>query len=468
MDYDAAIEYLYSFARLMRGKADTHTALSFNRFSALMALLGEPQNRFRSIHVAGTKGKGSTSRLIQSILMAAGYRVGLYTSPHIHSYRERIRIGDRLIGEAELAAIVRRFPTLFASLQQQYPDLGTPGLFEWGTALAFLYFAAEQPDWVVVETGIGGAFDPTNVVTPATAVLTSISLDHMDVLGTTLSQIAAAKSGIIKPNTPAVSSQQVDVVRLVLDAVADIREAPLTHVGEELWIVAGSERLLRLPGQRAAASQQFSLAFAADFPIAGANLPPLAVSLPLLGAYQRDNAPTAVAATLLAVPQLSLSAVQVGLAGAHWPGRLEVLADQQGSPLLVVDGAHNPDAALRLRDDLGNRDLFAYERLILILGTSATHAPAEIVTILAPLAAVLIVTRSRHLRASDPASLATAAALANPTAVLRITESVTDALRLAQELAGPRDLICCTGSIFVMAEARAQVGHAAEVDRVQF
>lgn len=475
MTYDEALTYLYSFVRLKRGAHDTHTPRAYDRFQHLLWLLGNPEQGLRCVQVAGTKGKGSTARMLQSILRAAGLRVGLYTSPHLHTFRERLRVDDELIGAAEMAAIVADFSAAVTALQREQPESGLPNLFELGTALAFLYFAAQQPDVVVLETGLGGGLDPTNVVAPLLSVITSISLDHTDVLGGTLTEIARAKGGIIKPGVPVVSSPQVDEVLTVLELTADIRESPLTLVGEAVRVMSGSGHWLHLVDRNAAQGQQFELAFAPDFPHAGANLPSCQIMLPLLGDYQQTNAATAVAAALLLGQvgyisdkvKIDEGVVSKGLLLADWPGRLEVLRDVPGASLLVVDGAHNPDAAHRLSAALSDKDMFWRRRLLLVLGTSGIHAPAEIVAALAPLADVLILTRSRHLRASDPTTLADLAHHhARPGTPIHTAHDVATALQLAEQLAEVGDMICCTGSIFVMAEVREAMGLAPDADRV--
>ena len=473
MNYDDALRYLYSFANYERVMPSTYTATSFSLDKArgLMSLLGHPERGFASIHVAGTKGKGSTARATQQILAAAGYRVGLYSSPHLHSFRERIRINDKLIAADDLAAIVSEFPALVADFERSYSTLGPPSTFELATALAFLYFTRQQVDWAVIEVGVGGRLDTTNVIQPALAVITSISIDHVKLLGDTIPLIAAEKAGIIKRGVPVISSPQVAEAAAVIQAKAKAERAPLALVGRQLQIEEGSVALQRVEGRRVPVGQQFRLEFRHNFPRQHAELQPLAVTIPLLGAHQRENVATAVGAAMLltrAGVRLYFKDVQAGLAALDWPGRLEVLRDEPGAPLLICDGAHNGDSARRLAETISDQQLYPHRKLLLVVGTVEPHPADEIIAALAPAADVVIIARANHPRASDPARLLAAAeAHGQPQASRLIGGSVAQSLALAERQAGADDLICCTGSLFVVADAREAMGLAGAVDAVR-
>ncbi len=464
MDYDEALRYLYSFTNYEQVMPQVYspTSFSLDKAHALMALLGHPERQFRSIHVAGTKGKGSTAQMIQRILVAAGKRVGLYTQPHLHTHRERIRINDQLISPDELAAIVSDFPDLVEQYTGLHPYLPPPTTFELGTALAFLHFARSGVDMAVIEVGIGGRLDTTNVISPDVGVITSISMDHLELLGNTLPLIAAEKAGIIKPGLDVISAPQQTEAAAIIVQKAQQEAANLNMVGEALWIDPARAIRLLSANRRRVRGQSFTLYFHPDFPTPGAQLSPAPVILPLLGIYQRDNAATAVGATLLLTRHgliLPPNAIQEGLAAVRWPGRLELLEDAPGQPLFVVDGAHNGDSALRLRDALAPGTYFNRDRLILIVGVIAPHPIEDIITALAPIADAIILTRASHPRAIDPTSLlAEANDHVSPSTAVLTTDSVAEAVRVARLLAQPNDLICATGSLFVVADVREALG----------
>ncbi len=325
LSYVEALKYIQGFTDFEVSQDPVQAATRFNlqRLARLCELAGTPQSRFKSLHVAGTKGKGSTAAMLDSILRAAGYRTGLFTSPHLHDFRERIRVNGALIGEQEMADAVARLQPLVDELHRRHPELGRLTTFEMITALAFVHFAERNVDFAVLETGLGGRLDATNVVEPLVAVITSISYDHTQVLGNTLEQIATEKAGIIKPGASVVCAPQEDEALAVVEATCRKRGARLALVGRD-WTWEGANSSFQVAG-----------------PL-GAYAP---LSIPLLGIHQLVNATTAVAA----IDALRWRGIEVapeyireGLENVCWPGRLEVLARQ---PLVVVDGAHNADSA---------------------------------------------------------------------------------------------------------------------------
>ncbi len=427
--YRDALAYIYSFTDYEKRGFAIYAPEFYDleRVRRLLVLLGEPHRAFQAVHVAGTKGKGSTAAMIESVLRAGGYRTGLYTSPHLHTFRERIQVCGALIPEDDVVRLVEQMRPLVS----QVADITT---FEVMTSLAFSWFAEQGVEWAVAEVGLGGRLDATNVLTPAVAVITSLSYDHIAVLGDTLALIAAEKAGIVKPGVPVVSAPQPDEALAVIEATCRRHGAPLTLVDRDwTWQPRASD----LDGQA------FSLHHGQQT-IAG-------LWLPLLGEHQLINAATAMATlSLLAESGMTLShaAVREGLRSVYWPGRLEILGR---APLVVADGAHNGDSAQKLVAAL--RALDSFRRWIVVLGGSADHLTPELMGPLLSGASRAIATRSRHPRAADPVWLQTRAAELG--FHLEVCEPVAHALALALDGAGPEDLICCTGSLFVAAEARA-------------
>ncbi|NLG50014.1 MAG: bifunctional folylpolyglutamate synthase/dihydrofolate synthase [Chloroflexi bacterium] len=401
-----------------------------DRMREVLQQLGNPQDSFRSVHIAGTKGKGSTTAMIEAILRAAGYRTGMYTSPHLHTFRERIRVAGQIIPEQDVCALVERLQPVL----QTRPDVT---VFEIITAMAMWYFAEQAIDIGVFEVGLGGRLDATNVLRPLVSVITSISLDHTKVLGDTVEAIAREKGGIIKLGVPVVTAPQQPGAMQTLEEIAKQQGSPATVVGRDwFW----SRLRADLSGQRFAVYR------------AGHETTPEYPDLhiPLLGAHQLENACTAVAAAETLRSQgvnITPEAVALGLARVEWAGRLEILAER---PLVVVDGAHNPYSAQRLLEAL--REHLQYRRLLLVFGASATHTPQDQLAVLLPATNRLYLTRSQHAKATPIPFLHAMAIEQGHEAVE--AETVRKALQLALEEAHPDDLIVVTGSLFVVAEAR--------------
>ena len=431
LDYRKALAYLYSLTDYEKKGFAAYAPEFYNlgRTLSLLALLDMPQSRYRAVHIAGTKGKGSTAALIESVLRAAGYRTGLYTSPHLHTFRERIQVRGRLIPEADVIRLVG----VMQPLVDQVPEITT---FEVMTGMAFAWFAEQEVQWAVLEVGLGGRLDATNVVTPEVSVITSISRDHTAILGDTLAEIASEKAGIVKPGVPVVSSPQEGEALEVIRAVCARKGAPLTLVGHDWRWEAALTR---------DAGQAFTLYHDGDA-MSG-------LWIPLLGAFQVENAATAVAVLTvlqeggLVLPQ---EAIREGLGAVDWPGRMEVLAR---GPLVIADSAHNGDSARKLVAAL--KSSFEYERLFVVLGASADHLTAALLGALLDAADRAIATQAQHPRAARPELIVERAAELGLS--LTPVPSVPDALDMALDEAGPNDLICCTGSVFVAAEARTEM-----------
>ncbi len=452
--YQDALEYIFNYVNYEKKARYPYDAVTFDlsRMEHLLEKLGCPHERFRCVHIAGTKGKGSTSAMVESVLHAAGYKTGLYTSPHLHTFRERIRLNGGLMSKAELVDLLEYCkPAIEAT-----PDITA---FEIMTALAFEFFAQNGVDWAVLEVGLGGRLDATNVVHPTVCAITSLSYDHVELLGHTLSLIAFEKAGIIKPGVPVVSAPQEPEAMAVIQRVCADTKARLVVVGQDWTYEQGDAPGLPydLTGQ--------------TLTVRGPGDEPLLrnLRLPLLGRHQRDNATTAIAILQelrnqgIRIPD---EALRTGLAAARWPGRFETLrcdVRSQHCPTLVVDSAHNENSAQKLRAALA--DYFPRpprRQLAVIFGASSDKDIIGMLkTFLEPEASTgyrpadkVIVTKSGHPRSAEPAQLADLVRSVNATCPISVHTNLNAALTEALAWAGPDDLICVTGSIFVVAQAR--------------
>lgn len=431
--YAEALAWLASFRDTERSGAFVGDGeASLVRERALLAQLGEPQRAYGITHVAGTKGKGSTSAMIAAILEAAGVRTGLYTQPELHTLRERIRLGQQLISEEEMARLLAQ---VRSALERLETDLDHFITYEVMTALALLFFREAGAQHAVIEVGLGGRLDATNVVAPLVSVITSISYDHMQVLGTTLAEIAREKAGIIKPGVPLVCSARAPEALAVIRETCAMRGAPLLWVGPaDAPDCQYRYRVGRVEGERHWCEISTPSRTYHDLELA------------LLGAHQVENATAAVAvAEMLAACGLRVdeAAIRRGLREVRWPGRLQVVRRR---PWVVIDGAHNADSFARLFEAL--RRHFAFARLTLVLGVMADKDLRGIVAEIARAGVDrVIVTASRHPRAAAPESLAGLLAEA------ALQPEVSTALERALEEAGPDDLVCVAGSLYLAGEA---------------
>ncbi len=440
--YEEALDYLYSFINFEAKKQDRYMAnkLDHTRPRRLMEALGNPYTQYPAIHIAGTKGKGSTAAMCAFALRAAGYTVGLYTSPHLQDFRERIRIlsPDEADGRISKPQFVTQINKLRA-LEAQFPDITW---FEILTAIAFLHFADSGVDVAVVEVGLGGRLDATNVLTPLVSVITRLSLDHTTLLGNTLQQIAYEKGGIIKSGIPVITANQEPEALARLQAISQERQSPLTIV-EQDWKFAGTA----VPHHPSQQKLTITHSPAPEF------IPPdTQFDLPLGGEHQLENATLALVALQHVqpnLPRLTLEALQTGLAHVKWPGRLDIIhpGDEQ-TPTLLVDCAHNPDSAHKLHEALEHN--FTYNRLWLIFGAPADKDVLHMLADLLPLAHHTTVTTASHPRSATPEELAEMSAELGfkVTAVPDMATALTTNWQQAQ----PGDLVCVTGSIVVVGD----------------
>ncbi|MCP4537244.1 MAG: bifunctional folylpolyglutamate synthase/dihydrofolate synthase [Chloroflexi bacterium] len=401
-------------------------------------------HKSKSIIVAGTKGKGSTVAIMSSILTAAGYRSGMFTGPHLHSCRERFQINGRMISEDRLAAYVLESKRLIES-EWERPSIGTPTKFEIETAIALKYFDDEKVDFAVLEIGIGGRHDAVNVATPLVSVITNISLEHTDMLGDSLAEIAYAKAGIIRPNGIVVSAPQPPEAQRVIESVCGDSNVRLIQIGVD-WEFAPLDHRAR----EGNLEQYFQVAKkASDQPTelshSLANFP---LSTPLLGPHQLENATVAIAAIdELQTSNVLAAQVERGLKSVEWPGRLEILSEK---PLVVVDGAHTPYSMQKLAQALPL--VFQYDRLILVMGISSDKDIPEMLKAICPLANKLIITQFNHPRSACPQTVANLVSRGTPSP--HTTTNARDAISLALDLAQQDDLVCITGSLYLVGEGR--------------
>ena len=389
----------------------------------LLARLGLDHREGRYIHIAGTNGKGSVAAMLSAILTRAGYPVGLFTSPHLVSCQERYRLGDRDISAARLLALINE-------VRAAVDDAEPPTFFEFATAMAFLYFSQEGAVPIILETGMGGRLDATNIVEPLAAVITNISRDHQEHLGAGLMNIAGEKAGIIKPGAPLVTfARQKQVLDLFRRRCREMG-APLYQGGVDFKARGKSGNTFDYFGLH----QQWR-----------------GLSLSLKGRHQYGNAAVALAVLEVLRPAglpVSETAIREGLQAARWPGRLEVVPQD---PRVMLDGAHNPAAALTLAQHL--KPAAGKGRLILVMGVMADKEVDAILARLLPLAQTVIFTRPQYFRAATHRDLAKRAQAYG----LEIFQAprVATAIQQAQSLAGPQDRIVITGSLYTVGEAKA-------------
>ena len=400
----------------------------------LLELMGAPHRAFRSVHIAGTNGKGSTASFIAAMLQAAGYRVGLYTSPHLVSFTERMRINGVQITESKVVELAQRVRER-ASRHDSGKGTAVPTFFEVTTVMAFAWFAEEQVDLAVIEVGMGGRLDATNVLTPLLSVITNIDLEHTEFLGTTLELIAAEKAGIIKQGVPVVTGVVQPEVVAVMEREAAARQAPLYRLGKDFAperVAAGRTQVFDYRGLRSSRA---------------------AVEIEMIGRYQVDNACLAMAAMEVlqeaGVVVVGDAAMRRGLAQTRWEGRLERVARR---PDIFLDGAHNPASATKLAGAV--REMKTnYQRLVLVIGILGDKDHAGILSQLAPLADRVIVTKPNYSRAMDVEALATGVRQQHGS--VETAQTVAAAIALARQGAAPEDLILITGSLYVVGDARA-------------
>lgn len=404
--------------------------LGLDAVETLLAGLGDPQQGLKTIIVAGTNGKGSTAAMIASILGAAGYKTGLYTSPHLYEVTERIVVAGQQMATETFNERLSEIKSVVEEMEKSTEDL--PTQFEVLTALAFQHFAAEDIDFAVLEVGLGGRLDATNVTTPRATVISDIACDHQKFLGDTIEEVAREKAGVIKEHGTVVAAVGDAIAKRVIEKTAREKGAKLVQVGSDITYHVLERTTSGIEGKITTSSQTYD------------------VFLPLHGGFQLRNAAAAVGAieTLSAVGYaVSEEAVLTGLGRLTWPARIEVM---QRDPLIVVDGAHNPAAMAALAQSV--KESFSYERLILVYGAMGYKDHAGMAAAIAPLANEVIATRAQHPEAAEPRGLLKH--VRTYTSNVSHVDGVPEAVTAALSRAGPNDFVLATGSLAVAAEAR--------------
>ncbi len=434
LNYAEALAYINSFINAEKSPDFSRLARLYNldRISRLLYRLGNPHRNLKVVHVAGSKGKGSTATFIASILTRAGFKTGLFTSPHLVTPRERCRIDSEPISASAFAECVNRLKPEI-EVVSEIDGIGDVSFFEIYTALAFTYFADEGTDFAVIEVGLGGRLDATNIVSPLVSVITQISLEHTAILGNTHEAIAKEKAEIIKTNRPVVIAPQSAEAQSVFEVVATDRNAPISLVGRDVTWEQGEHDIHGQTFDVRTPSESYSDLF-----------------LPLLGTHQAINAATAIACIDRIQNlgyKISKTSVYGGLKEACLPGRTQLVGRD---PFILLDGAHSPASAETLRDTI--HEVFRYEKLILIAGFMRDKDLRGIGEIVCPMADTVIATEIRD----NPRVVGAGEIVQTWSDLgreLRISPSVGDAIATAKSVASSDDLICITGSMILIGEA---------------
>jgi len=426
-EYQKALQYIYHLNKY-------GIKLGLENIAYLLSLLGNPQERLNIIHIGGTNGKGSTAAIISSILQTEGFKVGLYTSPHLVEFNERMKINGQNISSVRVVNLLEKIKP-YLKKTSQTKEYRHPTFFEVITAMAFLYFFEEKVDFLVLEVGLGGRLDATNVCKPLLSVITRIDYDHMDKLGNSLEKIAWEKAGIIKPEGIVISSTQYKKVRDKLKDIAKERRCILFTVGEKIrpHLIKADTRGIW-------------------FDIKGIYGEYKNLFLSLVGKHQLENvatAITAVEALKIRGFDISLSSIREGLKRVTWEGRLEIIQER---PFIVLDGAHNPSGIKTVYKNL--LEIFSYRRLILVLAIFSDKDFSRMIKIITPIADLLITSKAKNPRATSPEIIAQEASRFIDQDRIIITQSISQAIQYALKKANQDDLICITGSLYMVGEAK--------------
>jgi dihydrofolate synthase/folylpolyglutamate synthase len=463
MSYQSAVAQMYALGHELSQTPSHKFDLAHMR--VLLGALGNPEKRFPTVLVAGTNGKGSTSATLASILRASGLKTGLYTSPHLLSINERIRLNGDPIADDQFAVIHDVVDRTAERLVSEGDLPWHPSFFEMLTAMAFEYFARSRPDIVVLEVGMGGRLDATNVVDPRLSIITDIALDHQKYLGETIAEIAREKAGIIRPNGVVVTLPQLPEANDVIgNAILDANARAINAVPFVPPVCPGSAPLSvsngQLDGQLDTQRQRYPL------DILGTQI---MVDSPLVGRHQLRNLALAVAAAVelrhQGFSQITPRSIEQGIRETQWPGRFQVIPPDEDHPEYVLDVAHNPAGAWALRStlssaypDVGTGRSLVGCSLTMVFGVMRDKAVQEMTEILFPIADSVIATHADNPRAASPAEIRQAAARISGGTNIEEAEDVASALAQARKQAGRSGLIVVTGSIYVVAEAMRILG----------
>jgi dihydrofolate synthase / folylpolyglutamate synthase len=421
-DYDQALSYLYNLQKF-------GIKFGLSQTENLLKVFENPEKGLSLIHIAGSNGKGSVAAVLASIYGRAGYKVGLFTSPHLVDFRERFQINGRLISKGHTLDLIKE-------IKDRTDPLEPPTFFEFVTAMALLYFHREKVDLAIMEVGLGGRLDATNIIHPLISVITTIALEHQEYLGKTLQEIALEKAGIIKFQVPLVTGVNQKKVQALLEGVCLEKQAPM--------FLAGRDFRTRKVG-----NGKFSYNSLIPQSTIG-NLKLKGLALGLLGDHQIKNAGLALTVVNNLINRFPVPEEEVrqGLAQVRWPGRLEVLSER---PVIVLDGAHNPGAMKALSQNLAK--VFSYKRLLLVFGMMKDKDIGKTFKLIMPIADICYLTRAQYDRSADPETFIPYVQGKN--LPYHIRRTIPEAIHLARQEAGPEDLILITGSLFIVGEARA-------------
>jgi len=415
ISYEDAVAYLFGLQKY-------GIKFGLSKTSNLLEAFGNPHLRQKYIHIAGTNGKGSVAAMIEAILMNSGLKVALYSSPHLVRFTERFRIDGKEIHPGQVADLVR-------DLKRVVDPTQPPTFFEVTTAMALIYFAREKPDISIMEVGMGGRLDATNVIRPVASAITNISLEHQSFLGPSLTDIAGEKAGIIKPGIDLVTAATQSQVIKVFSETCKRRKAPFWRIGREIRYRRNGAKLNYYGLGRIERD----------------------LELGLVGKHQVRNAALALAVVELLEKRgftVSSGHIREGLKETRWPGRMQVVSQK---PLIILDGAHNPDAMRILVNSM--RDAFQWKRLILVLGVMGDKDIPKIINRIVPIADYIIYTRPEYYRAAEPQVLMNEAGPFGKKG--EVIPTIPEALNKAKDRSGPGDVILVTGSLFTVGEAIA-------------
>ncbi len=441
LEYDQGLSYLYNLQKF-------GMKFGLSKTENLLRAFNNPERHLRMIHVAGSNGKGSVAAMLSSIYNRAGYRVGLFTSPHLIDFRERFQINGRMISKEKTLELVKE-------IKERTDPNEPPTFFEFVTAMALLYFYREKVDLAIMEVGLGGRLDSTNIIEPLITVITTISLEHQEYLGETLGKITLEKAGIIKPKIFLVTGVEQKKVQRLLEKVCHEKQAPM--------LLAGRDFKTRKIGQGRFSylgfySSEFGMTEQSEVRSSGfgveEGVPKLnGLRSGLLGDHQIRNAGLALTVIdcLKKKFPVNTEAIREGLLKVAWPGRMEVLSER---PWIVLDGAHNPGAMKTLAQNLPR--VFSYKRLLLIIGMMRDKAIEQTFKYMIPQSDIVFLTRAEYDRSADPETLRPF--VEGKSLPCRISKDIPTAIQRARQEADPEDLILITGSLFIVGEARAWWG----------
>lgn len=410
MKLQGELDYLYGLTRL-----GIKPGLAV--MEQMMIALGHPERKFKTSHVTGTNGKGSTCAMMESVLRVSGLNVALYTSPHLFAFNERIQINRVSISDADLAILVKEIRGVCER------DTIQPTFFEFTTALAFLYFSRADIDIAIIEVGMGGRYDATNLITPTISVITNIGLDHTEYFGPTTAHVAREKAGVIKEGVPVVVGEQDPEMLKIFEAEADSKHTKVIRVGD---VVSAELLSAGLDGQ--------------EVNVQLGEAEKLMITLPLLGAHQIENMKTAIAAITAIIPTLSMQAISTGIATTKWQGRLQVISRE---PLIIVDGAHNPDGARALGDFL--HQLQRHD--VLVLAVKKGKDISDMIEYVIPLFSHIIITEGEFMPESAELVAEKVSGIGKR---IMVEVSPEKALEIAKNLAPVHGTIVVTGSLYMI------------------